>query len=52
VTVEGLSTRRAGFVFDFVVLKRIMRRLCDEIDHKVLLPLENPRFGSPTKGNR
>ena len=21
----------------------MMRRLCDEIDHKVLLPLENPR---------
>jgi 6-pyruvoyltetrahydropterin/6-carboxytetrahydropterin synthase len=29
------------YVFDFVELKRIMRRLVDEIDHKMLLPLEN-----------
>ena len=28
-------------MFDFVELKRIMRRLCDEIDHLVLLPLES-----------
>jgi 6-pyruvoyltetrahydropterin/6-carboxytetrahydropterin synthase len=27
-----------------VILKRIMRRLCDDIDHKVLLPLENPKL--------
>jgi 6-pyruvoyltetrahydropterin/6-carboxytetrahydropterin synthase len=30
-------------VFDFVELKRIMKRLCDEIDHLVLLPLESDR---------
>ncbi len=30
------------YVFDFGRLKKIMRRLCDELDHKVLLPLENP----------
>ena len=45
VTVEGaLDTEESWFVFDFVVLKRIMRGLCDEIDHKVLLPLENRRI--------
>jgi 6-pyruvoyltetrahydropterin/6-carboxytetrahydropterin synthase len=44
VTVEGALDEESWFVFDFVVLKRIMRRLCDEIDHKVLLPLDNPKI--------
>lgn len=43
VTVEGALDESAWFVFDFTVLKKIMRGLCDEIDHKVLLPLENPK---------
>jgi 6-pyruvoyltetrahydropterin/6-carboxytetrahydropterin synthase len=43
VTIEGPLNEQCWFVFDFVELKRHMRRLCDEIDHKVLLPLENPR---------
>ena len=43
VTLEGALDEESWFVFDFVVLKRIMRRLCDEIDHKVLLPLESPK---------
>jgi 6-pyruvoyltetrahydropterin/6-carboxytetrahydropterin synthase len=43
VTVEGALDPEAWFVFDFVVLKGIMKRLCDEIDHKVLLPLESTR---------
>ena len=41
-TVEGALDQETWFVFDFVVLKRLMKELCDEIDHKVLLPLENP----------
>src|SRR5438477_6512776 len=44
VSVEGELDPESWWVFDFVALKRIMRRLCDEIDHKVLLPLENPRL--------
>ena len=44
VTLEGALNEEAWFVFDFVELKKIMRRLCDEIDHKVLLPLENPKI--------
>jgi 6-pyruvoyltetrahydropterin/6-carboxytetrahydropterin synthase len=44
VTVEGIIDEESWWVFDFVALKKIMRRLCDEIDHKVLLPLENPRL--------
>ena len=43
VTVEGALNRESWFVFDFVELKRIMKRLCDEIDHLVLLPLESDR---------
>ena len=44
VTIEGALDEECWFVFDFVILKRLMRKLCDEIDHKVLLPLENPKL--------
>jgi triphosphoribosyl-dephospho-CoA synthase len=43
VRVEGALNEESWFVFDFVELKRIMRRLCDEIDHLVLLPLTSDR---------
>lgn len=43
VTIDGALDEESWFVFDFVELKRIMRRLCDEIDHLVLLPLESSR---------
>jgi 6-pyruvoyltetrahydropterin/6-carboxytetrahydropterin synthase len=43
VTVEGDLDPDAFFVFDFVVLKKLMKQLCDEIDHVVLLPLESDR---------
>ena len=43
VTIEGALNEEAWFVFDFVELKRIMKRLCDEIDHLVLLPLQSER---------
>lgn len=44
VTVEGTLDGENWLVFDFVILKKMMRTLCDEIDHKVLLPLSNPRI--------
>ena len=44
VTVEGELNQESWFVFDFVELKRIMRRLCDQIDHLVLLPTESQRI--------
>ena len=44
VTLEGGLLEETWFVFDFVELKHLMRELCDEIDHKVLLPLENPKI--------
>src|SRR5215218_1291300 len=43
VTVEGELDPDAWLVFDFVVLKKIMKQLCDEIDHVVLLPMESQR---------
>src|SRR5262249_22969393 len=42
VTVEGEIDPEVWYVFDFIALKDMMRELCDEIDHKVLLPLRNP----------
>ena len=44
VTVEGALDEDVWFVFDFVAIKQIMKRLCDEIDHKVLLATENPKL--------
>ena len=44
VVVEGALDEESWYVMDFGVLKKTMRRLCDEIDHKVLLPLENPKI--------
>ena len=51
VTLEGSLDEEVWFVFDFVALKHIMRRLCDEIDHKVLLPLENPKLTLGEQGD-
>ena len=42
--LEGGHAEGSGYVFDFGTLKKIMRRLWDEIDHKILFPLENPRL--------
>ena len=44
VTLDGALDEESWFVFDFVTLKRLMRGLCDEIDHKVLLPQHNPKI--------
>jgi 6-pyruvoyltetrahydropterin/6-carboxytetrahydropterin synthase len=44
VTLEGQLDEEVGFVFDFVEIKHLMKGLCDEIDHKVLLPLDNPKL--------
>jgi 6-pyruvoyltetrahydropterin/6-carboxytetrahydropterin synthase len=43
VEVEGELTDD-GYVFDFVELKQIARRLCDALDHRVLLATENPQI--------
>jgi 6-pyruvoyltetrahydropterin/6-carboxytetrahydropterin synthase len=51
VTIEGALNEESWFVFDFVELKRIMKRLCDEIDHLVLLPLESDRVKVHEEGD-
>ena len=50
VTIEGALNEESWFVYDFVELKRIMKRLCDEIDHLVLLPLESDRVAVREEG--
>ncbi len=44
VTLDGALDQESWLVFDFIELKRIMRALCGQLDHLVLLPLENPRI--------
>jgi para-aminobenzoate synthetase component 1 len=39
--VEGRLELESWFVLDFVALKRVMKRLTDELDHRVLLPRDN-----------
>jgi 6-pyruvoyltetrahydropterin/6-carboxytetrahydropterin synthase len=51
VTIHGKLDEESWFVFDFVTLKHMMRRLCDEIDHKVLLALENPKLQVAEEGD-
>ena len=41
VFVEG-ALNEDWYVFDFVTLKRLMKRLIDDLDHRMLLPLHNP----------
>jgi 6-pyruvoyltetrahydropterin/6-carboxytetrahydropterin synthase len=40
VTLEGPLTADS-YVFDFVVLKEILRRITDALDHRFLLPIHN-----------
>src|SRR2546429_1223628 len=44
VVVEGGLDPEAHYVLDFSMLKDLMKRLTDEIDHKVLLPLESTKI--------
>jgi 6-pyruvoyltetrahydropterin/6-carboxytetrahydropterin synthase len=44
VAVEGAVDPETLFVLDFSILKQIARQLVDEIDHKVLLPAQNPKL--------
>jgi 6-pyruvoyltetrahydropterin/6-carboxytetrahydropterin synthase len=44
VSVEGGIDPETSFVIDFAELKQLMKRLVDEIDHRVLLPLQNPKL--------
>jgi len=51
VTIEGpLSASR--YVLNFVVVKRTMKRLTDELDHRVLLATRNPLIRVREEGNQ
>jgi len=41
IALQG-SLDRDFYVMDFVEIKRMMKRLCDDLDHRMLLPLHNP----------
>ncbi len=41
-TVEGPINPSTGFIIDFAVLKQNLRVLAERMDHRVLIPTENP----------
>jgi 6-pyruvoyltetrahydropterin/6-carboxytetrahydropterin synthase len=52
VKVKGDSPKLTGdMVFDFLDIKPIVREVCDSLDHKLLLPGENPRLELTEKGS-
>jgi 6-pyruvoyltetrahydropterin/6-carboxytetrahydropterin synthase len=52
VAVEGSVDSECLFVLDFSVLKQITRQLVDTIDHKVLLPTQNPKLAYREEAER
>ncbi len=52
VTLEGEIDEESWYVVDFSFVKQLMKRLCDEIDHKVLLPLQNSKLQVTTEEDR
>jgi 6-pyruvoyltetrahydropterin/6-carboxytetrahydropterin synthase len=50
VTLDGTVDEECWYVVDFSVVKQMMRGLCEELDHKVLLPAENPKLTIEERG--
>jgi 6-pyruvoyltetrahydropterin/6-carboxytetrahydropterin synthase len=44
IMIEGGLEKDSWFVVDFSAVKQLMRRLTDELDHRVLLPRDNPKL--------
>jgi 6-pyruvoyltetrahydropterin/6-carboxytetrahydropterin synthase len=44
VVVEGKRVRPFGFVVDFKKVKEIVRNICSQLDHKVLIPCKSPEI--------
>ena len=44
IAVEGTLDEEVRFILDFSVLKQSVRRVVDAVDHKVLLPVQNPKL--------
>lgn len=42
-SVEGPLDEN-GFVFDFIALRDELQRICDSLDHRMLLPLQHPEI--------
>lgn len=42
VEIDGERQGEFGFVADFKEVKTIMRDLCDRLDHRFIIPTENP----------
>jgi 6-pyruvoyltetrahydropterin/6-carboxytetrahydropterin synthase len=51
VMVEGGLDPEAHYIVDFSELKRLMKQLTDELDHRVLLPLDNPKLQIADQGD-
>jgi 6-pyruvoyltetrahydropterin/6-carboxytetrahydropterin synthase len=43
--LEGSVDEECWYVVDFSSLKQLLRGLCAELDHKMLLPTQNPKLG-------
>ena len=44
IVIEGAIDPECHFVVDFAILKRIVRSRVDLLDHRVLLPANNPKL--------
>ena len=40
-----------GLIFDYAVIKRVMKALCDELDEKTLLPEQSPHLSLEQDGD-
>tara|TARA_R110002072_G_scaffold13418_12_gene56272 strand:- start:30641 stop:31192 length:552 start_codon:yes stop_codon:yes gene_type:complete len=40
-----------GLLFDYAILKKLMKYLCDEIDEQVILPLQSPHLSIQEEGD-
>ena len=50
VGVEGDVDPECAFVVDFAILKDVVRSLIKPMDHRVLLPTQNPKLGYKEQG--
>jgi 6-pyruvoyltetrahydropterin/6-carboxytetrahydropterin synthase len=50
VSVEGEVDPECAFVVDFAILKNAVRELLRPIDHRVLLPTQNPKLAYTESG--
>jgi 6-pyruvoyltetrahydropterin/6-carboxytetrahydropterin synthase len=52
VRAEGSIDGECLFVVDFSIIKRMVRKFVDQIDHRVLLPMKNPKLTITEQGDR